>query len=110
MKNGIVFIYEDEIILFVKSYSFKSGYRIIDNKINPNYLNVNLTDNIDDAFKWEKEYQIDLAYDNIKGLIKTDTTIKSIFKMNSNVFRRYLKIKKLKEKCQLIEGISLLQK
>jgi hypothetical protein len=97
MKNGIAFIFDDDTIMFVKSYSFKKGYKIINHTINPIYIKVNLTDNIDDVCKWNQDYLVDIAYDNIKGVIKLNTSIKSIIRINSNVFKRYMKIKKIQK-------------
>jgi len=103
IKNGIAFIFKDGRVQFVKSYGYMSGYQIINYKVNPIYINVNLTDDIDDGFPWLKDYHVDCAYNNLKGLLDINNNIKSILKINSDVYRRYIKIKKIKEKCQSIE-------
>jgi len=100
MKNGIAFIFEDERVKFVKSYSFAPGYKIVNYTINPIYIRVNLTDDLNEAFNWKEKYQTEIAYDNIKGILKLNTNVKNILKINSNVYKRWMKIKKLKEICQ----------
>lgn len=107
MKNGIVFVFEDERIKFVKSYSFTAGYKIVNYVVNPIYVKVNLTDDLNDAFNWKENYQIESAYDNIKGILQLNTNVKSILKINSNVYKRWLKTKKLKEICQSLREINI---
>jgi len=101
MKNSIAFIFNDDSVKFVSSYSYISNYeKINNNKVNPLHIKVNLIDDINEGCKWNENYQVDCAYDNLKGILDINNSIKSILKVNSKVYERYMKIKNLKEKCQ----------
>ena len=108
MKDGIAFIFDDETVLFVSSYSYNGGYVPHYNKpVDPFQIILNLTDDLDDTCNWREPYQIDAAYRNLKTFKQTDKNIVAIIKINSDVFKRYIKIKKLKEKCQITGKTNL---
>jgi len=100
LKKVIAFVFEDNRISFLKSYSFIKKYKIKNGIIDPMYIKINLTDDIDEAYNWSKVGSINYAYDNLKGLLSLNSNIKSILKIDSSVYKKYVKIKKLKQLCQ----------
>lgn len=102
MKKGIiVFVFDDDKIKFLKSYSYTSDYKVSNGNVRPSDINVNLTSDIDSAFNWLESSSVFLAYDNLKNLLKLDNNIKNIIVVDYYEYKKYAKIKKIKELCQL---------
>lgn len=109
MKKGIiVFVFDDDKIKFLKSYSYASSYMISNGNIRPSDINVNLTSDIDSAFNWLEPGSVFSAYDNLKNLLKKiDNNIKKIMIVDYYEYKKYAKIKKIKELCQLKKKTDL---
>ena len=100
-KNGIAIIYDDDTIMYISSYSYMGSYHPKwGDELDSKQTKICFTDNLDNAFEWEHKYQIDTAYKLFCDCMKDEKDIKHKLKFNSDVFRRYVKIKTLKEKCQ----------
>jgi hypothetical protein len=100
-KKKIVVIFVEDEIMYLSSYSYIDDYRPKwGHKLDPNKTKICLTNDINEACEWQHDYQIDTVYETIGSILLQEPDIKSVFRVNSNVFKRYLKIKSLKEKCQ----------
>ena len=100
-KMKIAVIFEDEEIMFISSYSYRGDYRPKwGDSLDSERVKICLTDDIDSACKWIHEYQIETVCRTLKDCLLKNPNIKSVYRVNPNVFKRYLKIKNLKEKCQ----------
>ena len=100
-KKKIAIIYVDDKIKFISSYSYIGDYHPKwGDKLDPEKTKICLTNDIDSAFEWEQEYQIDTAYRFFNECLLKNPDVKSVLRVNTNVFKRFLKIKTLKEKCQ----------
>jgi len=101
MDRKIVVIFTDDEIMYISSYSYLDDYRPAwGDKLDPSRIKICLTYDIDDACKWIHEYQLDTAYIILSDCLLKEPDVKSVFRVNTNVFKRYLKIKSIKEKCQ----------
>ena len=99
-KKKIVVIFVDDEIMFISSYSYIGNYRPKWGDIpDPKKLKICLTNDIKEACEWVEDYQINTVYETVALLLLKEPDVKSIFRVNSSVFKRYLKIKALKEKC-----------
>jgi len=100
-KRKIAVIFIDDEIMFISSYSYIEDYKPRwGDKLDPSRIKMCLTYDIDDACEWVHEYQIETVYKFLGECLLKEPDVKSVFRINSNVFKRYLKIKNLKEKCQ----------
>jgi hypothetical protein len=99
MKKGIVFIYKDGTYKYVKSYSYINGYRPpFGETPKPEYIRVNYTDCIIDCCHWDKDQLLESVYHSLTQLLSIDDNLDRILKVNTDLFKRYLKIQKLKDR------------
>ena len=102
-KRKIVVIFVDDEVMFLSSYSYLGDYRPkFGDTLDTNRIKICLTNNIEDACKWSNETLLNIAYETLSVCLLKEPDIKSVFRVDRNIFRRYLKIKNLKEKCQKI--------
>lgn len=101
-KRNIVVIFIDDEIMYLSSYSYVGGYRPKwgSTDIDPNKVKICLTNDVDDACEWDFDYQINTVYEMLSKILLDEPDVKSVFRVSSNVFKRYLKIKELRDKCK----------
>lgn len=101
MKNGLAFVFKNGCIKFLKSYSYISNYKP-EYRETPKskYIKINLTDDIKDGCDWVDSYLIKYAYNNLKGVMNFNKELSNIIIIDTDILKRFIKIKKIKNKCQ----------
>lgn len=105
-QRKIVVIYVDDEIKFLSSYSYLDDYRPhFGEKLDPKRIKISLTNDINSACQWETDCLLNTAYNILRVCILKDTDVKSDFRVNTNIFKRYLKIKNIKSKLERTDKI-----
>jgi len=102
--NGIAIVYKEgkkSKVKYIRSYSYrKPNLCHWGCEIDPGDANISYTDNINDAFLWGKGYTMETAVKVFSKCIIAELGTATILPINSAMFQRYFKVKKLKKKCK----------
>lgn len=106
--NGIAIVYKDGKKLkvkYIKTYSYiKCNLFRWGNVLEPCDAKIIYTDNIDDAFLWGERYDMETGVKAFMECITAELGKVTVLPINSIMFQRYFKIKKLKN---IVKGITV---